>query len=122
MPRILAIDDSPIIHKIITTVLAPLGYEVVTAANGEEGLALVHSARPDLVITDVIMPEMNGRDLSDQLHALYPEIKSLFMSGYTADVIAHRGILDEGVHFIHKPFSIKDLAVKVREALNPRIP
>lgn len=63
------------------------------------------------------MPEMNGRQLAEQLQALYPGIKTLFMSGYTANVIAHRGILDEGVSFIHKPFSKQEFATKVREAL-----
>jgi len=65
----------------------------------------------------VIMPEMNGRDLAKSLLSFYPNIRSLFMSGYTADVIAHHGVLDKGVNFIQKPFSRKDLALKVREAL-----
>lgn len=60
---------------------------------------------------------MNGRDLAKNLLALYPEVKRLFMSGYTANVIAHQGVLDEGVHFIQKPFSREDLAAKVAEAL-----
>jgi FixJ family two-component response regulator len=64
------------------------------------------------------MPEMNGRDLAVRLHSLYPSVKILFMSGYTADVIAHRGVLDENVKFIQKPFSMTDLAIKVGEALN----
>jgi YesN/AraC family two-component response regulator len=63
------------------------------------------------------MPEMNGRDLAKNLLSIYPDIRRLFMSGYTASVIAHHGVLDEGVHFIHKPFSIKDLGAKLREAL-----
>ena len=69
-------------------------------------------------MTDVVMPEMNGRDLARTLQSLYPRIKRLFTSGYTADVIAHHGVLDEGVHFIQKPFSMQDLAVKVREVLD----
>jgi two-component system cell cycle sensor histidine kinase/response regulator CckA len=64
------------------------------------------------------MPHMNGRELSEQLQALYPDLKTLFMSGYTSNVIAHRGVLEAGVHFISKPFSKKDMAVKVREALD----
>jgi YesN/AraC family two-component response regulator len=64
------------------------------------------------------MPGMNGRELADQLRVLNPDIKTLFMSGYTANVIAHRGVLEEGVNFIQKPFSKKDLAVKVREILD----
>ena len=64
------------------------------------------------------MPEMNGRVLSEQIQRICPKLKTLYMSGYTANVIAHRGVLDEGVFFLPKPFSIKDIAVKVREALD----
>jgi len=63
------------------------------------------------------MPGMNGRELAEHLQSRYPGIKSMFMSGYTADVIAHRGVLDEDVNFIQKPFSMRDLAIKVRAAL-----
>jgi two-component system cell cycle sensor histidine kinase/response regulator CckA len=66
----------------------------------------------------VIMPEMNGRDLAKNILTLYPNINRLFMSGYTADVIAHHGVLTKGVNFIQKPFSINDLSAKVREALD----
>ena len=76
--------------------------------------------RDPLLITDVVMPEMNGRDLAERLQSRYPGMKCLFMSGYTADVIAHQGVLDEGVNFIQKPFSMKDLAAKVREALGEK--
>ena len=69
-------------------------------------------------MTDVVMPEMNGRDLAKNLLSFYPHLKRLFMSGYTADVIAHHGVLDEGVNFIQKPFSMKGLAAKVREAMD----
>jgi FixJ family two-component response regulator len=69
-------------------------------------------------MTDVVMPEMNGRDLARNLLSLYPDLKCLFMSGYTANVIAHHGVLDEGVHFVQKPFTLKDLAAKVRGALS----
>jgi len=68
-------------------------------------------------MTDVVMPEMNGRDLARNLLFLYPDIKRLFMSGYTANVIAHHGLLDEGVHFIQKPFTMQDLATKIRNVL-----
>jgi FixJ family two-component response regulator len=69
-------------------------------------------------MTDVVMPEMNGRDLARRLLSLHPDMKCLFMSGYTANVIAHHGVLDEGVHFMQKPFSMDALASKVREALD----
>jgi FixJ family two-component response regulator len=68
-------------------------------------------------MTDVVMPEMNGRDLARNLLSLYPNLNRLFMSGYTANVIAHHGVLDEGVHFIQKPFSMQDLATKIRDVL-----
>ena len=74
--------------------------------------------RSHLLITDVVMPEMNGRELSERLQALYPNLKTLFMSGYTANVIAHRGVLEDGVSFISKPFSKNDMAFKVREVLD----
>jgi FixJ family two-component response regulator len=71
-------------------------------------------------MTDVIMPEMNGRDLARNLLSNYPQLKCLFMSGYTADVIAPHGVLEEGVHFIQKPFSMQVLAAKVREVLDSK--
>jgi YesN/AraC family two-component response regulator len=70
-----------------------------------------------LLITDVVMPEMNGRDLAKNFLSLYPEAKRLFMSGYTADVIAHQGVLEPGVFFIQKPFSAQELATIVRKVL-----
>jgi len=69
-------------------------------------------------MTDVVMPEMNGRDLARNLLSMYPNLQRLFMSGYTANVIAHHGVLDEGVHFIQKPFSLKDLGTKLREVMD----
>jgi len=83
-------------------------------------LAEQYAAEIHLLITDVVMPEMNGRDLAKKMLSLYPNIKRLFMSGYTADVIAHQGVLDDGMHFIQKPFSMKDLATKVREVLDQK--
>ena len=77
--------------------------------------------RIHLLLTDVVLPGMNGKELSERLQALRPDLKVLFTSGYTADVIAHRGVLDHGVSFLHKPFSPDELAAKVREVLgNPR--
>jgi two-component system, cell cycle sensor histidine kinase and response regulator CckA len=79
-----------------------------------------HAGEIHLLLTDVVMPEMNGRDLAKNLLALYPHFKRLFMSGYSANVIVNHGVMDEGacVHFIQKPFSLKELASKVREALD----
>ena len=70
-----------------------------------------------LLITDVIMPEMNGRELAERVSSIHPDIRRLFMSGYTADVIGPHGVLEPGVAFLQKPFTLKDLTSKVREAL-----
>ncbi len=96
------------------------GYTVLTAETpGEaEWIAEEHAGEIDLLITDVVMPEMNGRDLARRLPALYPDMKRLFISGYTADVIAHRGLLPDGVRFMQEPFTEEWLAAKVREALS----
>ena len=98
-----------------------LGYEVLTATSPAEALRVAgsHPEGIDALLTDVVMPGMNGRDLADRVRAMRPGIACLYMSGYTADVIAHRGVLDEGVLFIQKPFSTADLSVKLREALTP---
>jgi CheY-like chemotaxis protein len=117
---ILLVEDDRSILKLGNRMLERLGYTVLTASTPGEAMALAkgHSDKIHLLLTDVVMPEMNGRELANQLQALYPDLKTLFMSGYTSNVIAHRGVLEEGVRFIPKPFSIKDLAVKVREALD----
>jgi two-component system, cell cycle sensor histidine kinase and response regulator CckA len=78
----------------------------------------VSRERIDLLMTDVVMPEMNGRELAGNLLSHYPNLKRLFMSGYTADIIAHAGVLDEGVHFLQKRFSMKDQGEKLRETLD----
>jgi DNA-binding NtrC family response regulator len=93
---------------------------VLSAATPSEAVekAKSHSGAIDLLMTDVVMPEMNGRDLSRQITDLYPDIRLLFMSGYTANVIAHQGVLDDGVAFIQKPFSMAGMTEKVREVLN----
>ena len=85
------------------------GYTVLPVATPAEAVekAKNHSGAIDLLMSDVVMPEMNGRDLAVQITALYPDIRLLFMSGYTANVIAHHGVLDHGVAFIQKPFSIR---------------
>jgi DNA-binding NtrC family response regulator len=119
---VLVVEDEPAILKMGTMMLERLGYRVLAAGTPGEaiGLAEEHVSEIHLLITDVVMPEMNGRDLAERMQAFYPGMKILFMSGYTASVIAHRGVLDEGVNFMQKPFSMKDLAVKVREALREK--
>ena len=116
---ILLVEDEPAILQMTTMMLTRLGYTVVAAATPGEAirLALEYRERIDLLLTDVVMPEMNGRELAGNLLSHYPDLKRLFMSGYTANVIAHHGVLDEGVNFIQKPFSMKDLGGKLRETL-----
>ena len=119
---VLLVEDEPAIIKMCQMMLERLGYQVLTTGKPSEALRLAgnHAGEIHLLITDVVMPEMNGRELADQLCTLFPDIKTLFMSGYTANVIAHRGVLEEGVNFIQKPFSIKDLSVKVRATLDQK--
>lgn len=116
---ILIVEDEAAIVHLTRGMLEKLGYSVITARKPEDALQLAasHEGRIDLLITDVVMPEMNGRDLSARLSVNNPALQTLFMSGYTADLIAHHGVLDKGVQFIEKPFSHKDLAAKVRQAL-----
>jgi len=116
---ILLVEDEPAILRMASQMLQRRGYTVLTAASPGEALRLAetHGGGIDLLMTDVVMPEMNGRDLAGNLLALYPEIKCLFMSGYTADVIAHHGMLDAGVQFIQKPFNTKELGDKIRTVL-----
>ncbi|MDD2237367.1 MAG: ATP-binding protein, partial [Kiritimatiellae bacterium] len=116
---ILLVEDEPSILHMTSAMLRRLDYEVLAAGTTDEALNLADSykGRIHLLMTDVIMPDMNGRDLAGVLMAAHPDMKCLFMSGYTADVIAHHGTLKAGVHFIQKPFSKMDLAAKVRAVL-----
>ncbi len=119
---ILLVEDEPAILHLGTFMLEKLGYQVLAAATPRQaiGLAEHHNGTIHLLLTDVIMPEMNGSDLARRLQTLYPKMRQLFMSGYTADAIARHGVLDEGVQFIQKPFSRAELSAKVREALKTR--
>jgi CheY-like chemotaxis protein len=116
---ILLVEDEFAILKLATTMLERQGYSVLAAGTPGEAIRLARAFEGEihLLMTDVVMPEMNGRDLARNVQVLYPDVKRLFMSGYTADVIAHHGVLEDGVSFIQKPFSVRDLAAKVREVL-----
>lgn len=120
---ILIVEDEPMLLEIDNKMLGKLGYRVLPAGTPGKAISLAeeHAGEIHLVITDVVMPEMNGQCLAKGLQALYPGIKILFMSGYTADVISHRGVLDEAMNFIQKPFSMNDLAVKVRMILDNQV-
>jgi PAS domain S-box-containing protein len=117
---ILLVEDEPSILKTTALMLEGQGYRVLTAGTAAEAIQLFkeQSGRIRMLMSDVVMPDMNGRDLAKELRSFNPQLNCLFMSGYTADVIAHHGVLDEGVHFIQKPFSLSDLATKVREVLD----
>lgn len=119
---ILLVEDEAAILKMTSTMLKNLGYTVLAANGPGEAarLAQAQSGRIELLMTDIVMPEMNGLELAKYLQTLNPNLHCLFMSGYTANIIAHHGVLDEGVNFIQKPFSIADLATKVREALGSK--
>jgi CheY-like chemotaxis protein len=99
---ILLVEDDPVILKMTKMMLEKQGYTVLAANTSVEAIRLAeeHLDKIHLLITDVIMPEMNGRDLAKNILPFNPNIKHLFMSGYTANVIAHHGVLDVGVHFI----------------------
>ncbi len=117
---ILLVEDEPAILNLTRNMLERLGYTVIASGLPGEALSIAreHAGEIHLLMTDVVMPEMNGRELAKNLLALYPDIRRLFMSGYTANVIAHHGVLDEGVHFIQKPFTMQDLSERVRQALD----
>ncbi|MCF8105593.1 MAG: transporter substrate-binding domain-containing protein [Desulfohalobiaceae bacterium] len=116
---VLVVEDEESILELTEKILHRLNYSILKAATPEEALERVEAfqGRIHLLLTDVVLPGMNGRELAEKLLKLYPELKCLYMSGYTANVIAHHGVLDKGMHFIQKPFSVSDLAQKIREVL-----
>jgi signal transduction histidine kinase len=117
---ILVVEDDEAILRICRTILAGLGYTVLTETDPLRALKLAAQLSPaiDLLLTDTIMPHMNGKELQQAIIKLHPDVKTLFMSGYTSDIIAHQGVLAEGVNFLQKPFAKEQLAHKVREVLD----
>ena len=124
MPRgaetILLAEDEEMLRALAREVLEMNGYTVLAAANGAEALQLCaqHQGLIHLLLTDVIMPEMSGYTLAEHLQHLRPEMRVLYMSGYTSDAIVHHGVPDESVNFIQKPFTPDALALKVRAVLD----
>ncbi|MBP2676070.1 MAG: sensor hybrid histidine kinase, partial [Deltaproteobacteria bacterium] len=116
---ILLVEDEESVREVASTILKELGYRVIEARDGEEALRLAdfHGGRIELMMTDIVMPGMNGRELSEKMTRLYPAMKTLFTSGYTEDVIVHLGILASHLDFIGKPFTLQTLAGKIREVL-----
>lgn len=117
---ILLVEDEPSILQMARIMLERKGYSVLSAATPTEAIDIANSdvGKIHLLMTDVVMPKMNGRELAEKMAVIYPKIKLLFMSGYTANVIAQHGVLGEGVAFIQKPFSTQDLTEKLREVLD----
>lgn len=117
---LLLVEDEKAILRFSRESLERLGYHILTARSPLEAIEIVRrqSDPIDLLVTDVVLPEMNGRELADILTALVPGLRCLFMSGYTADIIATRGVLDEKTHFIQKPFSVDALATRIRDILD----
>lgn len=118
---VMLVEDDPAVRALTTGMLASAGYRVLAMTDGQEALeaAGLRATAPDLLLTDVIMPRMNGRELAERMHAISPALKVLYMSGYTGDDVARKGIEDETANFIHKPFDRPALLRKVREALGP---
>ncbi|MDX1775515.1 MAG: PAS domain S-box protein [Desulfobulbales bacterium] len=118
--RILLVEDEPAILNLTRTMLESLGYNVLCTTSPVSALSIAeeHADTIDLLITDVVMPEMNGHELTEKLRIVRPDIKTLFISGYTANVIAHHGVLHEGAILLAKPYTRNELAAKVREILD----
>ena len=118
---ILVAEDEEGVRQLVRMVLMDGGYTVIEASNGEQALHLCerHAGPLHLLISDVIMPQMGGKQLAEHLRKLRPNLKILFTSGYTNDAIAHQGVLDPGVAFLQKPYNLNDLLAKVREVLDP---
>jgi two-component system cell cycle sensor histidine kinase/response regulator CckA len=116
---ILVVEDQTDVRRLTALILKQQGYNVLEAADGTEALALIsqHAAPIHLLLTDLVMPGMNGRQLAEQIKTLRPGVKVLYTSGYDEDMVANRGLMDEGVAYIPKPFGPDDLAQKVREVL-----
>jgi CheY-like chemotaxis protein len=117
---ILLVEDEEVVRGLARRILEQAGYSVVEAGKADEALRFYeeHVGEIDLLLTDVVMPGMSGKELADQLKSQCPELKMLFMSGYTDEAIVHHGILDSSVEFIQKPFTPAGLIKRVRDVLD----
>ena len=117
MAEILIIDDEPQMRRLIARILSGAGHVVHEANNGKEGIGSFRRVHPALVITDLVMPEMGGRELASRLRIVSPTSRVLFMSGYTEDAVLRQSVMEPGSVFLDKPFTFETLIRKVREAL-----
>jgi two-component system cell cycle sensor histidine kinase/response regulator CckA len=119
---ILVVEDDEVVRDFVTNMLEALGYRVLAAEDSDHGIevAKTFEGEIDLLLTDVVMPRMNGRELYEMLRRTRSGIRVLFMSGYTTNVIGHQCVIDEGVPFIAKPFTIHSIAQKIRNVLDNR--
>jgi len=117
---VMVVEDEVQILGLCRQLLSRAGYQVISASQPGEALLLAeqHDGDIHLLLTDVVMPSMNGKELKERLEKIKPGLKVLYMSGYTANIIAHRGVLTEGVEFLQKPFATRDLSIKVRRLLD----
>jgi len=117
---ILLVEDEEMVRDLVINMLEQQGYKALAAEDGQRAIELLREEEKpiDLLLTDVVMPDMNGRELYTKISDFYQDLKVIYMSGYTENVIAHHGVLDPGVFFIQKPFSVADLALKIREVMD----
>jgi CheY-like chemotaxis protein len=117
--KVLLVEDDGAVRSLMSVILEDCGYAVVEASNGEEGLEIFsnHQSAIDLIITDVVMPRMSGKEMAERIQATRPEMKVLFVSGYTQIAVQHSGLLEGGSNFLQKPFTPKSLARKVQELM-----
>ena len=117
---ILFVEDDPAVCQFATNALESLGYNVSKSTNGKLAFEQIKSKdfKFDLILTDLIMPELNGKEFVEKVKKKFPDVKVIYVSGYTDNHIVHNGLLEEGVNFIHKPYSVKSLAEKIRQVLD----
>ncbi len=117
---VLVAEDDASLKELIKTVLEPFGYSVITAENGEDAISkfMENRDRVHLVMLDVIMPKKNGKEVSEVIRKASPDVKIIFLSGYTMDIIKDEYLTESDFDFIHKPIRPQDLLIKVREVLD----
>jgi two-component system cell cycle sensor histidine kinase/response regulator CckA len=120
---ILLVEDQDEVRRVAQAILRKFGYHVIEARNAGEALLSCerHPRTIHLLLTDVVMPQMSGRELSERLTRIRPEMRVLYMSGYTENAIVHHGILDSGISYLQKPLVPEALARRVREVLDARV-